>query len=87
MLVHTPAAILRRRATALLVAIALAASMAVAGVAPTVAEDDAATGSVVVTTEVLGSIVSQLVGQAGEAFEIFTGKTASFLVMDQAARA
>jgi len=31
--------------------------------------------------------LTMLVGQAGEAFEIFTGKTASFLVMDQAARA
>ena len=45
-------------------ATAIAASLAVAGSIPVAAQDEA--GSVVVTTEVLGSVVEQLVGDAGE---------------------
>ncbi len=44
--------------------VALATSLALSGVALTSASEDG--GSVVVTTEVLGSVVSQLVGDAGE---------------------
>lgn len=54
----------RRRLLAMLVATALAAALAVAGISPATAQEERR--SVVVTTEVLGSIVSQLVGDAGD---------------------
>ena len=59
---HQPSA--RRRLTGLLGTSALVASFAVTGAVPTVAQEGS--GSVVVTTEVLGSVVSQLVGDGGE---------------------
>lgn len=54
----------RRRFLTTLGAAVLATPLALSGVAPTSATEDG--GSVVVTTEVLGSVVTQLVGDAGE---------------------
>ena len=54
----------RRRLSAVLVATALAATVAGAAIGPAAAQEERK--SVVVTTEVLGSIVSQLVGDAGD---------------------
>ncbi len=53
-----------RRLTGVLAAAALATLLAAAGAVPAMAEEER--GSVVVTTEVLGSIVGQLVGDRGE---------------------
>lgn len=49
----------------------LAASLAIGGVVPVAAQDDV--GSVVVTTEVLGSVVGQLVGDAAEVTVVMPG--------------
>ena len=58
----SPAA--RRRFSSVLAAIVLTGSLAAGSVAPVAAQEQV--GSVVVTTEVLGSVVSQLVGDAGD---------------------
>jgi zinc/manganese transport system substrate-binding protein len=54
----------RLRHSAVLVATALAAALAAGGIGSAAAQEERA--SVVVTTEVLGSIVGQLVGEAGD---------------------
>jgi len=54
----------RRRFSSVLAAIVLTGSLAAGSVAPVAAQEQV--GSVVVTTEVLGSVVSQLVGDAGD---------------------
>lgn len=60
-----------RRSAALAAAVALALASAL-GASPVIATDEG-TGTIAVTTEVLGSVVEQLVGDAGEVVVIMSG--------------
>ena len=69
----TRAAAARRRLAALVSVCVLGASLALVGPAAISAEEPAEPGSVVVTTDVLGSIVAQLVGDAADVTVLMDG--------------
>lgn len=72
----TPAGSPHRRLLTLLWVAALTASMGAVSAVPVLAQDDAGqAGSVVATTEVLGSLVGDLVGDAAEVTVLMSGGT------------